>query len=73
MQLQQVATTWKHRTDTLLAIKSVVLDISCIVITKIWSKWTTTLLVMVETIQHIQKTQTQTKRPSTCMEGWNTT
>jgi hypothetical protein len=28
---------------------------------------------MVETIQQIQKTQTQTKRPSTSMEGWNTT
>jgi hypothetical protein len=27
---------------------------------------------MVETIQHIQKTQTQIKRPSTSMEGWNT-
>jgi hypothetical protein len=28
---------------------------------------------MVETIQQIQKTQTQTKGPSTSMEGWNTT
>jgi hypothetical protein len=28
---------------------------------------------MVEIIQHIQKTQTQTKGPSTSMEGWNTT
>ncbi len=28
---------------------------------------------MVETIQHIQKTQTQTEGPSTSMEGWNTT
>jgi hypothetical protein len=30
---------------------------------------------MVETIQHIQKTQTHTKGPSidTSMEGWNTT
>ncbi len=27
---------------------------------------------MVETIQQIQKTQTQIKRPSTSMEGWNT-
>ncbi len=28
---------------------------------------------MVETIQQIQKTQAQTKGPSTSMEGWNTT
>jgi hypothetical protein len=28
---------------------------------------------MVETIQQIQKTQTQIKGPSTSMEGWNTT
>ncbi len=28
---------------------------------------------MEEIIQQIQKTQTQTKRPSTSMEGWNTT
>jgi len=28
---------------------------------------------MVEIIQYIQKTQTQTERPSTSMEGWNTT
>ncbi len=28
---------------------------------------------MVETIQQIQKTQTQTKGPSTSMDGWNTT
>jgi hypothetical protein len=28
---------------------------------------------MVETIQQIQKTQTQAKVPSTSMEGWNTT
>jgi hypothetical protein len=28
---------------------------------------------MVETIQQIQKTQTQIERPSTSMEGWNTT
>jgi hypothetical protein len=28
---------------------------------------------MVEIIQQIQKTQTQTKGPSTSMEGWNTT
>jgi hypothetical protein len=46
MQLQQVATTWTHRTNTLLVIKSVGLDISHIVIAKIWSKWTTFLLVI---------------------------
>ncbi len=28
---------------------------------------------MVEIIQQIQKTQTQTEGPSTSMEGWNTT
>jgi hypothetical protein len=28
---------------------------------------------MVETIQQIQKTQTQIEGPSTSMEGWNTT
>ncbi len=73
MQLQQVVTTWTHRTNALLVVKSIGLDISHIVVAKIWSKWTTTFLMMVETIQHIQKTQTQTKKPSTYMEGWNTT
>jgi hypothetical protein len=34
MQLQQVATTWTHRIITLLVIKLVGLDISCIVVTK---------------------------------------
>jgi hypothetical protein len=29
--------------------------------------------LMVEITQQIQKTQIQTKRPSTSMEGWNTT
>jgi hypothetical protein len=28
---------------------------------------------MVEIIRQIKKTQTQTERPSTSMEGWNTT
>ncbi len=45
MRLQQVATTWTHRINTLLVIKLVGLDISRIVVTKIWSKWTTFLLV----------------------------
>ncbi len=47
MQIQQVATTWTHRTNTLLVVKLVGLDISCIVVTKIWSKWTTFLLVTI--------------------------
>jgi hypothetical protein len=41
MRLQQVATTWTHRTNTLLVVKSVGLDISRIVVAKIWLEWTT--------------------------------
>jgi hypothetical protein len=46
MWLQQVATTLTHKTNTLLVIKSVRLDISCRVVAKIWSKWITFLLVL---------------------------
>jgi hypothetical protein len=46
MQLQQVATTWTCKTNTLLVIKSICLDISHIVVAKIWSKWTTFLLML---------------------------
>jgi hypothetical protein len=45
MQLQQVATTWTHRTNTLLVVKLVSLDINDIIVTKIWLEWTTFLLV----------------------------
>jgi len=45
MWLQQVATTWTCMTNTLLVVKSVGLDISCIVVAKIWSEWTTFLLL----------------------------
>jgi hypothetical protein len=47
MRLQQVATTWTHKTNILLVVKAVGLDISCIVVTKIWLEWTTFLLVNV--------------------------
>ncbi len=33
-----------YRTNTLLVIKSVGLDISCIVVTNIWLEWTTFLM-----------------------------
>jgi hypothetical protein len=45
MQLQQVTTTWTCRINTLLIVKSIGLDISCIIVAKIWSKWTTFFLV----------------------------
>jgi hypothetical protein len=45
MQLQQVATTRTCRTNTLLVVKSIGLNISRIIVAKIWSKWTTFLLV----------------------------
>ncbi len=45
MRLQQVATTWICTTNTLLVVKLVGLDISCIVVTKIWLEWRTFLLV----------------------------
>ncbi len=35
IQLQQVATTWTHRTNTLLIVKSIGMDISRIVVAKI--------------------------------------
>jgi hypothetical protein len=38
-----------------------------------WEKEERLKKSIVETIQQIQKTQTQTKGPSTSMEGWNTT
>ncbi len=38
-----------------------------------WEKEKQLKKSMVETIQHIQKTKTHTKGPSTSMEGWNTT
>jgi hypothetical protein len=38
-----------------------------------WEKGELLKQSMVETIQHIHKTQTQTKGPSTSMKGWNTT
>jgi phage terminase small subunit len=38
-----------------------------------WEKEEQLKKSMVETIQQIQKTQTQPKGPSTSMEGWNTT
>ncbi len=38
-----------------------------------WEKEKWLKKLMVETIQHIQKTQTQPKGPSTSIEGWNTT
>ncbi len=38
-----------------------------------WDKEEQLKQSMVETIQHIQKTQTQIEGPSTSMEGWNTT
>jgi hypothetical protein len=37
-----------------------------------WEKEERLKQSMVKTIQQIQKTQTQTERPSTSMEGWNT-
>ncbi len=46
MRLQQVATTWTCKTNTLLVIKLVGLDISCIVVAKIWLEWTKFLLVV---------------------------
>ncbi len=46
MQLQQVATTWTRWTNTLLIVKSFGMDISRIVVTKIWLEWTTFLLVL---------------------------
>jgi hypothetical protein len=45
MRLQQVVTTWTCRTNTLLVVKLVGLDISFIVGQKIWLEWTTFLLV----------------------------
>jgi hypothetical protein len=45
MQLQQVAITWTHKTNIVLVIKSVDVDISRIIVTKIWSEWTTFLLI----------------------------
>jgi hypothetical protein len=38
-----------------------------------WEKEEWLKQFMVETIQQIQKTQTHIERPSTSMEGWNTT
>jgi hypothetical protein len=38
-----------------------------------WEKKKRLKQAMVETIQQIQKTQTQIEGPSTSMEGWNTT
>jgi hypothetical protein len=51
MQLQQVATTWTRKTNTLLVVKLVGLDISCIVVAKIWLEWTTFLLVNIKIFQ----------------------
>jgi hypothetical protein len=45
VRLQQVATTWTRRTNTLLVVKLVGMDISRIIVAKIWLKWTTFLLV----------------------------
>jgi hypothetical protein len=38
-----------------------------------WEKEKRLKKSMVDIIQHIQKKQTQTKGPSTSLEGWNTT
>ncbi len=51
MQLQQVATTWTRKTNTLLVVKLVGLDISYIIVTKIWLEWTTFLLVNIKIFQ----------------------
>jgi hypothetical protein len=48
MQLQEVVITWTHKTHTLLVIKSIGLDINHIVVTKIWSKWRTFLVVILD-------------------------
>ncbi len=45
MRLQQIATTWTHMINTLLVVKSIGLDISCIIVTKIWLELTTFLVV----------------------------
>ncbi len=45
MQLQLVTIAWTCRTNTLLIEKSIGLNISCIVVTKIWPEWTTFLIV----------------------------
>ncbi len=45
MRLQQVAIAWTCMTNTLLVVKLVSLNISHIILTKIWPKWTTFLLV----------------------------
>ncbi len=46
--MRQLVTTWTHRTHTLLVVKSIGLDICHIIVAKIWSEWTTFLLVLVD-------------------------
>jgi len=48
MQSQEVVTTWTHRTNILLVVKSIGVDINRIVVAKIWSEWTTFLLVTLD-------------------------
>jgi hypothetical protein len=47
MRLQQVAITWTHRTNIVLVVKSIGLDVNHIVVVKIWLEWTTFLLMLV--------------------------
>jgi hypothetical protein len=53
MQLQQVPTTWTCRTNTLLVVKSIDLDINYIVFAKIWSEWTTFLITRLRKRHHL--------------------
>jgi hypothetical protein len=48
MQVQEVVTTWTHKTNTLLVVKSIGLDINRIVVAKIWLEWTTFLLMILD-------------------------